>query len=70
MFYGENYRMATKINPPGLTSKSYELYKQELLLWREVTDLSKETQGALIALSLPEDDKNRIKEKKFSVSSV
>ena len=25
MLYDENYRMATKINPPGLTSISYEL---------------------------------------------
>ena len=32
--------MATKINPPIFNkSKSYELYKQELLAWSEITDL-------------------------------
>ena len=57
--------MATKINPPNLTSVPYELYKQKLLAWREVTDLSKDKQGAAIALSLPED-KNKIQEKVFN----
>ena len=58
--------MATKINPPSLTGVSYELYKQKLLAWREVTDLRKDKQGVVIALSLPEDDKNKIQEKVFS----
>lgn len=62
--------MTTKINPPCLTSKPYELYKQELLAWREVTDLSKEKQGVAIALSLPEDDKNQIREKVFDQISL
>ena len=57
--------MGTKINPPNLTSVPYELYKQKLLAWREVTDLSKEKQGVAIALSLPEEDTNKFK-KKFS----
>ena len=58
--------MGTKINPPNLTSVPYELYKQKLLAWREVTDLSKEKQVVAIALSLPEEDKNKIQEKVFN----
>ena len=58
--------MAMRINPPCLTSKSYERYKLELLAWREVTDISRFKQGIVIALSLPEDDKNHIKEKVFT----
>ena len=44
----------------------YELYKQKLLAWREVTDLSKDKLGVAIALSLPEEDKNKIQEKGFN----
>lgn len=58
--------MSTKINPPSLTkSKHYELYKQELLAWREVTDLAKGKQGVAIALSLPEESETKIREKVF-----
>ena len=63
-------RMAMRINPPCLTSKSYERYKLELLAWREVTDISRFKQGIVIALSLPEDDKNQIKEKVFTQISL
>lgn len=49
--------MSVKINPPYYTkAKSFELYKTELLAWRQVTDLTKQKQGIAIALSLPEDD--------------
>ena len=58
--------MTTKINPPNLTSVPYEPYKQKLLAWSEVTDLSKDKQGVAIALSLPEEDKNKIQEKVFN----
>ena len=51
--------MATRIDPPSLRTKGYELYRQELLAWREVTDLRKDKQGVAIALSLPGDDKNK-----------
>ena len=59
--------MATKITPPTLKPKvrSYELYKQELLAWREVTDLDKKKQAVAIALTLPEDDDSKIREKVF-----
>ena len=58
--------MTLKIKPPSLTAKSYELYILELLAWREVTEISQEKQGIVIALSLPENDKHRIREKVFS----
>lgn len=58
--------MATKINPPIFSkSKSYELYKQELLAWSEITDLDKQKRGVAIALTLPEDDESKIREKVF-----
>ena len=57
--------MATRIDPPILRLKPYELYKQGLLAYREATELRKEKQGVAIALSLPENDKNQIREKVF-----
>ena len=58
--------MTTKINTPSFNStKSYERFKQELLAWREITELSKRKQGIAVALSLPEDDENKIKDKVF-----
>ena len=63
--------MTTRINPPSLNStKSYERFKQELLAWRELTELKKEKQGIAVALSLPEDDENRIKDKVFDQISL
>lgn len=62
----EKGKMATKINPSNLTSVAYELYKQKLLAWHGVIDLSKDKQGVAIALSLPEEDNNRIQEKVFN----
>ena len=58
----ENPNMATRIYPLILRTKGYELYRQELLAWREVTDLRKDKQEVAIALSLPEDDKTQIRE--------
>ena len=59
--------MATKVNPPTFSkSKSYELYKPEVLAWRAITDLAQEKQGVAIALSLPEDDESQIREKVFN----
>lgn len=62
--------MATRIDPPSLRSKPYELYRQELLAWREVTELRKEKQGVAIALSLPENDKTQIRETVFEQISI
>ena len=62
--------MEMKINPPDLCSKSYELYKLQLLAWQEVTDICKSKQGIVIALSLPENDEFHIKEKVFNQVSL
>ena len=59
--------MATEISIPTLTgSTNYELWKlQKTQAWTVVTELSKEKQAVAVALSLPEDDKRKIKEKVF-----
>jgi len=63
--------MTTKISPPTYKKgKSYELYKQELLAWAEVTDLHVNKRGVAIALSLPEDDESAIREKVFNQLSL
>ena len=58
--------MATKINPPVFKSKSkpYELYRQELLAWSEITELEKEKKGIAVALTLPEEDETKTKKLK------
>ena len=53
-------KMTLKNKPPSLTAKLYELYILELLAWREVTEISQEKQGIVIALSLPENDKHSV----------
>ena len=64
--------MSMKINPPSFKSevKSYERYKQELLAWQVVTDIPKEKQGIAVALTLPEGDPSRIREKVFDECSL
>ena len=64
--------MTTKINPPTYNAKvkSYERYKQELLAWSEITELDVKKQGVVIALSLPEDDESKIREKVFDQISL
>ena len=58
--------MTITINPPAFNkTKSYERYKQELLAWKEVTDLSSRKQAIVVALSLPEDDETQIRDKVF-----
>ena len=58
--------MATKIELPIYKyDKSYEQYKKELSAWRLVTDLKPEKQGIVVALSLPEEDGLKIREKVF-----
>ena len=66
----ENPNRVTRIEPASLRTKGYELYRQELFAWREVTDLRKDKQGVAIALSLPEDDKTQIREKVFEQISL
>ena len=57
--------MSMKISPPGFKGKSYERFKQELLAWNEITDITKKRRGIAIALSLPEEGANGIREKVF-----
>ena len=58
--------MASEISIPRLTwSTNYELWKLQALAWTVVTELSREKQAVAVALSLPEDDKRKIKEKVF-----
>ena len=58
--------MTTRINPPTFNKeKNYERFKQELLAWKEITDLRQDKQGIAIALSLPEEDESKIREKVF-----
>ena len=45
--------------------KTYERFRQETLAWTEITDLGKEKQAIAIALSLPEEDETKIREKVF-----
>ena len=62
--------MTMDIDPPRFTSRNFERYKLELQAWSEVTNVSNAKQGAVIALSLPEDDKHQIREKVFSGLSL
>ena len=58
--------MTMDIDSPCFTSQNFERYKLELHAWSEVTKVSNTKHGALIALSLLEDDQYQIREK-FSV---
>ena len=56
--------MTTRINPPTINkAKTYESFRQELLAWTEITELSKDKQGIAITLSLPDDDESQIRVK-------
>ena len=53
--------MTTRINPPTFNKeKNYERFKQELLAWKEITDLRQDKQGIAI-----EEDESKIREKVF-----
>ena len=56
-----------RIPPPTFSKgKSYDLYKRELLAWKEVTTVERAKQGIVVALSLPEVDcTSKIREKVF-----
>ena len=64
--YWRKINMTTRINSPIFNkSKNYERFRQELTTWKEITDLSKDKQCIVIALSIPEDDESKIREKGF-----
>ena len=45
------------------SKKSFELYKQEILGWEKLTKLANKERGLYVALSLPDGDDTRIREK-------
>ena len=49
-----SFKLALPVYKP---ERSYELFKTELELWNDITDLADEKRGVAIALSLPDDDK-------------
>ena len=67
----ESSIMSTRINVPVFKQgKSYDLFKQELLAWKEVTDLVATKQGIAVALLLPEDDSLALRAKLFDKYKV
>ena len=61
----------TKLQLPVLSKdKSYERFKTELTLWKNVTTTPVAKMGTIIALSLPEDHPSKIKDKIFDQLSV
>ena len=59
-------KMGTKVEIPQYKpDKTYEQFKKEINAWRLVTDLKPEKQGVVVALSLPEGDNLKIREKVF-----
>ena len=66
ILYRDEQMMATEISIPTLMgSTNYELWKLQTQAWTVVTELSKEKHAVAVALSLPEDDKRKVKEKVF-----
>ena len=53
-----------RLNPPVFNreEKNFDRWKTEVTLWSEVTDVAKAKMGIAVALSLPENDKSRIRE--------
>ena len=52
--------------PPQFSKeKAYERYKTELLAWKRITEVKKEKQGILVALSLPDGSECGIRERVF-----
>ena len=57
--------------PPQFTKeKAYERFKNELLAWKRITEVKKEKQGILVALSLPDDAECGIRERVFDEVSL
>ena len=63
--------MSMKINTRNLKkSSSYKNYKNELLVWKEITSVEEDKQGIAIALSLPKDHEQDIRNKVFDQISI
>ena len=63
IFYLDYQDIFSFAKPVFKKDKHYEVYRPQLQLWRECTDLAKEKQGIFIYLSLPDDDETKIKER-------
>ena len=48
--------MTLTIDPPDFSPQNFELYKQELRAWSEVTEISRSKQAIVIALSIKDTD--------------
>ena len=57
--------MTTKIPPtfPGI--EEYASYREELMLWKDFTELAVEKRAIAVAFSLPTNDKSRIRQQVF-----
>ena len=62
--------MSVKINLPKFQGKTYEQYRIELTAWSKVTDSDDRKQGIAIALSFPDQDEHKLREKVFSELSI
>ena len=59
-----------KVPPVFTTNKPYSRWVDEIKAWQALTDLDAKKRGIAIALSLPEDGKNSIRDKVFSELTV
>ena len=62
--------MNYKIPPVFTTQKPYSRWVDEIKAWQALTDLDVKKRGIAIALSLPEDGQNSIRDKVFSELTV
>ena len=63
--------MTTWINPPTFQKgMSYELYRQQVLAWAEVTEIEQTKKGIVVALSLPNENQSYVQEKAFDQISL
>ena len=59
-----------KVPPAFTVSKSYNRWIEEIKVWQALTELEKKKQGLAIALSLPEEGQNSVRDKVFSEISA
>ena len=58
--------MSSKVKIPVYSKdKGFEQYKQELQAWKEVTDVDAKKQAIAVALTIPDKDDSRIRERVF-----
>ena len=59
-----------KVPPAFTVLKSYNRWIEEIKVWQALTELEKKKQGLAIALSLPEEGQNSVRDKVFSEISA